>query len=214
MPIGQKSVFQPSQPRQPAQQPMAQNNGFANINSSITPMNVYDQRQTNASMNQARAAAQRSANPNFAMKQFDRPGVSRSAGSLGAAMPSIMNARANAGYNPANIVLGDAAANANSILTGQVNRDHETQGILSLLGNQQVFDANQRVNNMMPFLGYIGNLLSGGGGGGGGGPLAQIGQLGTVPGFALPGQDARLNIGGMAQLAKQEGGPVFFNPNF
>lgn len=124
-------------PPQPQQLPP----GTGQIQTSITPRNVFSDHLTRAASNQAQADAQVLADPRTAMKQFDRPGVSRSAASLYRSMPSIVAALQQGAESSAGIPLADYATNQQNMMAGEVARNQEFQALANLLlQNQSIAD--------------------------------------------------------------------------
>ncbi len=130
-----------------------------NVQTSINPSGVFNQNQTQQSINQTRALAQQHADPRSAMKQFDRPGVSRSAGTMQAAMPQIVQGRAQAAMAPATIGLQDAQTNAQQLLQGQTARENEGLSLAGLLGQQQQIGINERNQMLNPLLQYLQGII-------------------------------------------------------
>lgn len=141
--------------------------GQSSVTTSITPGTIYSPQATQHAVNQARATAAMNANPLFAQKQFDRPGLSRSVGTMAAAMPTIADALSSGRAAATALPFADAAANAAHLLAGQTARDQEGLGLASinqmLSATQQNFDQSQRQNQMALLM----QLLQGLGGLGG-----------------------------------------------
>jgi hypothetical protein len=131
--------------------------GVANIQTSINPRGIYSQQQTNAYKNQAVADASKRGNLNYAMKQFDRPGVSRGAQSIYMAMPKVANAYSDAAMASAAIPLADESANQQNMLRGEIAQGLEFNQLARLLLGQQSLGNWVSQSN----LSGMGGLLSG-----------------------------------------------------
>lgn len=112
---------QASQPRPPLVTPQT--------SITVPPEGIYSPRQTQAATSQAIAAQHARGDLRQAMKQFDRPGISRSAGSVAAALPTVMQANTAAAQAATSIPLLDAIANAQHILGAQQARENEAIGM-------------------------------------------------------------------------------------
>jgi hypothetical protein len=130
------------------------------INTSINPRSIYTPQMTAHSTNQAVADAMQRASMPYAMKQFDRPGVSRGAQSIALAMPKMAQAYTDAATASAAIPLADEAANQQNMLRGQIAQGTEFNQLARLLLGQQ--SLNNWVGQQN--LGGLGGLLSGIGG--------------------------------------------------
>jgi hypothetical protein len=71
-----------------------------------------------------------------AMKQGDRPGVSRSAGSVSSALPIVGQGMIQGMQARAAIPLQDNIANQQHLMAGEVAREQEAQDLASLLARQ------------------------------------------------------------------------------
>lgn len=134
--------------------------GVANIQTSINPRSIYTPQMTAHSTNQAVADAMQRASMPYAMKQFDRPGVSRGAQSIALAMPKVAQAYTDAATASGAIPLADEAANQQNLLRGQIAQGSEFNQLARLLlGQVSLGNWQQQAN-----LGGLGGLLSGIGG--------------------------------------------------
>lgn len=136
--------------------------GVANITTSINPRSIYTPQQTAVARNQAVADAHKRGNLNYAMKQFDRPGISRGAQSIYRAMPKVANAYSDAAMASAAIPLADEAANQQNMLRGQIAQGLEFNQLARLLlGQQQLsnWTQNQNLGGIGGLLGAIGSLI-------------------------------------------------------
>lgn len=133
------------------------------INTSIQPQPIYEPWMTTHAVSQLQADQLRGADPFYAQKAFDRPGVSRSAGTLAAAMPEIAQRRAAVRQIGAGVPMNDALANAGNVIGGQIEREQEALGYGSLyarmLSGQLGFDRAQAGQSNQN-IGTIGSLLS------------------------------------------------------
>lgn len=125
------------------------------IQTSINPANIYSSDDTQHAINQSVAQGQMQADPYSALKQFDRPGVSRSAGSLARALPSMAQGQSQAAFAPGQIGLADAGANAQNMLQGQVGREGEGLGLANILARQSNLGNVQQLATLSPLLGYL-----------------------------------------------------------
>ncbi len=107
---------------------------------AIQPKPVYSSSLTNQAMSQIGAENRQSGNLLYNMKQFDRPGVSRSAGSAYAAMGPASQYNVAADSGMANQFLDDTVANEQNMLMGQIARDRESQGLGNLLARSREGD--------------------------------------------------------------------------
>jgi hypothetical protein len=142
--------------------------GQSTVTTSITPAPIYTPEMTQQAINQARATAAQQANPFFQQKQFDRPGMSRSAGSMGAAMPGIAEAISSGNSAASALQFADAAANAQHMLAAQAAQDQEGLGLaginMSLAEQRQAFEnaqKQQRQNLLLQLINGIAGGMSG-----------------------------------------------------
>lgn len=136
--------------------------GVANINTSITPRGIYSPKQTAYSKNQAVASSMQQASMPYAMKQFDRPGVSRGAQSIYRSMPKVAGAQSNAQMASAAIPLADEAANQQNMLRGEIAQGLEFNQLARLLLGQQSLNnwvGQQNLGGLGGLLGGIGGLF-------------------------------------------------------
>ncbi len=108
------------------------------VTTSIKPRDIFSNQQTAYQRNNAVAQALAGSNPYEAYKGFDRPGMSRGAGTRRSIAPTMMQGRAQAAEASAMVPFADAAANARNMLSGQVARENEAQGLTGI--NQQMID--------------------------------------------------------------------------
>ena len=126
--------------------------GNQTIGTSINPRPMFDSGQTQRAINQLAAAEVMPADPNFAMKRFTRPGMSRDAGTLAAATPSI--ARGVVGMQRAQAAqpLMDELANRNFMLQQQNQQGQEGLGLFDLLRRQQQIGDYRNSQMISPLL--------------------------------------------------------------
>ena len=117
--------------------------GQANIQTNITPQSIYTPQQTQWAVNQA--VAENTPDLRSAMKQFDRPGVSRSAGTMAAAMPTVANAQLAQREAAAQIPLLDEIANQKHLLTGEVAREGQALDMAGLLNRLNATRGQQQL---------------------------------------------------------------------
>jgi hypothetical protein len=142
----------PMQQRGPISTPQA----GMNINTSIQPKPIYEPWMTQRGMNQIGADAAQASNLPYLMKQFDRPGMSRSEGSLGLAGPMAANMQANAGIDQGNLMMDDMFANQKQMLAGEIARGQEGRSLGGLsLALQEMQDRflNNQLGRAFSFLG-------------------------------------------------------------
>ena len=130
-------------------------NPTAQVKTSINPANVYSPTDTQHAVNQAMAQGQMQADPYSAIKQFDRAGVSRSAGTLARALPSMAQGQTAAAFAPGQIGLSDATTNAQNMLAGQTGRDAEGLGLAGILAKQNNLANVQNLATLSPLLSYL-----------------------------------------------------------
>lgn len=154
------------QPQGPSNNPTSSQMGPASqfpmtgtVNSSITPTGVYTQRQTNAAANQAESEAMRSSSLPSLLKQLDRPGVSRSAGSVAAVMPQMAASQQQGMFDAAQIRQQDELANRQSMFGGQVAQDQEGLGLMNILRQLYGIGQQQDTRNLNMGLGMMGSFF-------------------------------------------------------
>lgn len=133
--------------------------GLFNVQTSITPQPVYNQNQTQYAKNQAMADAYQQSSFPWLLKQFDRPGMSRSQGTIGAATPQYVQGLANAGMAQQAIPFQDAAANAQNMLQGETARESEAQGLARVLAGFQGSNQNAQIAQQNQLLSLLSQLL-------------------------------------------------------
>lgn len=150
-PLGGQSQSAPA-PQQPQ-------STTPNIQTTITPQNVFTPQQTTSAVNQAIAQAQMQANPRLLMKQLDRPGVSRSAGQLAAIAPQAQDIMSQAALAAQQIPFSDAATNAQNMLRGETARDQEGLGLAQILAQMNAANQGYETSGNLGILGIIQSLL-------------------------------------------------------
>lgn len=140
--------------------PTSPGQSLFNVQTSITPEPMYSAQQTQYAKNQAMADAYQQSSMPWLLKQFDRPGSSRSAGTMAAALPQYAQGIAGAGLAQQAIPFQDAAANAQQLLQGQTAREQEAQGLAGVLAgfqgsnlNFQTAQRNQLLNLLQQLIG-------------------------------------------------------------
>lgn len=129
------------------------------INTSITPQNIYSPQQTTAATNQAVAAQHAQGDPYAQFKRFDRPGVSRGAQTGALALPGIMAGKLGAANAAAMLPFEDAQANAQHILSGQLAREGEAIDWGNLLARLEETQSRLRTSGIQPGLSLLNALL-------------------------------------------------------
>ncbi len=132
-----------------------------NVQSSITPGNVYDSSLTTAARNQGVAQSLAAGNPYSAQKAVTRPGFSRGAGTERLAAPIIAQGQANAAQAASMIPYSDQMTNMQFNLRGQQARDAESQGMAQLGNNMNSFDRSNTLNNQRSATSLLQALLGG-----------------------------------------------------
>jgi hypothetical protein len=133
---------------------------FGNITTPMAPQDIYSPQQTNAAANNAFNNSLTSMR--YAQKQFDRPGVSRSAGTEYAAMPQVAGGVSTGQDNAASQRLSDYADNTNNQLGYQQmqgNWNNQNSNLLNSLlhiNNQyQLSSNNNQISNLQQLLGLL-----------------------------------------------------------
>lgn len=129
------------------------------INTSITPQNIYTPQQTTAATNQAVAAQHAQGDPYAQFKRFDRPGVSRGAQTGAMALPGIMAGKLGAANAAAMLPFEDAQANAQHVLSGQLAREGEALDWGNLLARLEETQSRLRTSGIQPGLSLLNALL-------------------------------------------------------
>lgn len=133
---------------------------IGSIKTSITPRaQVYSPQQTQMAVNQAVSDARVS--PYSAMKQYDRPGVSRSKSNQYRAAPTIAAGFSLGQQQAAGIPLADEIANQQNHMAGQLAQHQEYTGLAGLLLKQlalQQYAGQSQLGNIGSLLGMLGNF--------------------------------------------------------
>jgi hypothetical protein len=132
-----------------------------NVQSSVTPGNVYDEGLTTAARNQGVAQALAASNPYSANKAVTRPGFSRGAGTERLAAPIIAQGQANAAQAASMIPYSDQMTNLQFNLRGQQARDAEGQGWANLANQQNSFDNSIDLGNKRSAASLLQAILGG-----------------------------------------------------
>lgn len=101
------------------------------VQTNITPQSIYTPEMTQWAVNQA--VADNTPDLRNAMKQFDRPGVSRSAGTMAAAMPAVAASQLAQREAAANIPFLDNMANQKHMMSGEIARENQALEMGNLL---------------------------------------------------------------------------------
>lgn len=127
---------------------------FGNIQTSITPTEIYTQQQTQRAINQRRAMASQAASLPWLLQQTARQGVSqRSPSQYGRVLPQVGMMQSEIARAPVEQQFADDAANMDHYRAGQVSREQEAQGLAGALLRMQ--DMNRVLQ------GTQGSILSG-----------------------------------------------------
>lgn len=132
--------------------------GQANIQTNISPSPIYTPNMTQLAVNQA--VADNTPDLRNAMKAFDRPGVSRSAGTVAAAMPTVAASQLAQREAAATIPMLDEIANQKHQLAGEVAREQQALEMGNLLNRLNQTRQQQQIGNAQNQLGQLGNGLS------------------------------------------------------
>lgn len=130
-----------------------------NINTGIQPAPVYSPQMTQNAMSQIGAENRQQGNLLYNMKQFDRNGISRSAGTVAAALPGDIRSQVSADSGMANQFLDDRVANEQNMLMGQIARDREGLGLGNLFARMREGDHRQYMNNLNNQSGLLSRML-------------------------------------------------------
>lgn len=149
----------PAQAAAPAQTGQSPGQSLFNVQTSIEPQPIYSPQQTQYAKNQAMADAYQQSSMPWLLKQFDRPGMSRSAGTVAQALPQYAQGMASAGLAQQAIPFQDAAANAQNMLQGQVAREHEAQGLAGVLAGFQGSNLNFQSAQQNQLLSLLSQLM-------------------------------------------------------
>lgn len=168
--------FQPSLSQQPAAPaPVQQNFGATipnsgaaagssgpmpqQIQTSITPQNIYSDEQTQRYLNEERDRLAVARNPSFLKKQMMRPGSSLGWGQAAQVAPQIAELQSQSVGLGAAIPFGDMQANMQHLRQGQQARDQEAQG-LATIGQTGLFAEQQNaLNNQNTLLRLLQGLV-------------------------------------------------------
>jgi hypothetical protein len=116
--------------------------GQAPVTTSIDPSGVYNRSQTQGLINQLAADQFMNADADYLMKQYQRPGMSRDAGTLSRVMPAIGEAEANVANIQAMQPMLDDLVNRQQLLAGQTAQGQEGIALANILAQlQQTQDA-------------------------------------------------------------------------
>jgi len=131
--------------------------GGSNIQTSITPQNIYSPQQTNEAVNSA-VASQHVPLP-WLQGQFAGRGMSiNSPGVIGASMPAYAAGVAGGQQAAAQIPFQDALANAQHTLAGQTAREGEGTDWYRLMSGAEGVGRNFQMNSLQSLLSLLGSL--------------------------------------------------------
>jgi hypothetical protein len=133
--------------------------GPIQVQTTITPTSLYSPTQTQHAVNQA--FADNVPDANAAMKPFDRPGVSRSAGTQAAALPGMAQDMSQAMEARASIPMQDAIANQQHLMAGEVAREQQGLDLATLLQRQNQIGQRGQMGQMQQNMSLLDALLSG-----------------------------------------------------
>lgn len=135
------------------------NQSSGNAYGSNGASNVYSPQQTRFATNQAVANAYSQASPYTALKELDRPGLSRGAGNQRNILPVQMQARAQAAQAQADIPFSDASTNAGYNLQRQVARENEALGLSGIASGQYMNSLNRQLTTNQQVMSLLTALL-------------------------------------------------------
>lgn len=93
---------------------------------------VYTPTMTQQAVNQARAQAAMSANPEWIARQYDRPGMLRSGATMARVVPQVAQASAQGDFAASQIPFQHGLANQQNALAGQVQGSQQAQGLANI----------------------------------------------------------------------------------
>lgn len=111
--------------------PAAPYSNQSQVQTNITPQSIYTPEMTQWAVNQA--VADNTPDLRNAMKQFDRPGVSRGSGTMAAAMPAVAASQLAQREAAANIPFLDNMANQKHMMSGEIARENQALEMGNLL---------------------------------------------------------------------------------
>ena len=133
-------------------------NGGGNINTSITPQNIYSPQQTNEAVNQAVASS--SMPLSWLQNQFAGKGMNvNSPATISRAMVPYAQGLTQGQTAAAQIPLQDATANAQHMLAGQQAREGEGLDWARLMTSAEGLNNSSRMNTLQSVLGLLGSFV-------------------------------------------------------
>lgn len=129
------------------------------VTGSITPQPVYAPWMTNAAANQAQAQFENQATLPGVLKQFDRPGVSRSPGSISMAIPLIAALRGQGAQEAENVRMGDMMTNRQAMLNGQIAQEQEGLNLMQLLARLEQINNQRQMADQSMGVNLLGRFL-------------------------------------------------------
>lgn len=133
--------------------------GVAQIQTTITPRDIYSPQQTQQRVNQATADSLRGGGLNSLLKQGDVAGTSRSGRNTFNALPQIAQANSAAAQAQGAIPLADQAANQQNMLRGQIGQGLEFDQLSRLLLGEQNLNNWVTRQNTSGMGGLLGGLV-------------------------------------------------------
>lgn len=123
------NAWRPPQGRMPPPPPPPPAVGFRPQSAAA---DVYTPTMTAQAVNQARAQSAMQGNPEWLARQYDRPGMGRTAGTMARVVPQMAQARAQGDLAAAQIPWEHAMANQQNALAGQAQRSQQAQGLAGI----------------------------------------------------------------------------------
>lgn len=148
----QQAISQLAQSFQPAQVQQQQPAQPLNIQTSITPENIYSEQQTQRYLNEERSRLAQQNNPSFLKKQFSRPGSSLGWGQAAAVAPQMAELQSQSVGLGAAIPFGDMQSNTQHLRQGQQARDQEALGLATIGQAGQFSNSQNDLNNQSVLL--------------------------------------------------------------
>ena len=143
--------------------------GSTNVQTGVTPTQVYSPEQTQDQLSQMYAQAFQQANPLSLMSTVYNPssGTQLGANALGKMAPLQAGILSGAQLGAANLQASNANANANSLLSGQQLDASTGLDLAGLQSQQNQMNYGQNIQNAQYGQTLLGDVLGGSGGGGG-----------------------------------------------
>jgi len=127
--------------------------GIAPVTTTIDAgRDIYDPNFIQRAVNQQVGQAHTMGDPRYQMERFTRPGMSRDAGTMAAAMPGIAGAQAAASDAQTRIPLEAELANRQHRLSGETARAGEANALGSLMSQLQRIRDSEQSSLVAPLL--------------------------------------------------------------